>query len=413
MFSNNRLRNKWRFQKYLIVVGSFIVYFILDGVSLSFGIFTREFIEHFEQQHTERVAFITVSLVHSVPLFLSPFICMLIEKFGCRSIALIGSTLLFGSFIITRFLVDSIFKLNVAIGGVASLGLAMIYIPSYLIISYHFDKRRALATGIAVSGSGLGLFLMSPLAEYLISNYGWLDAYFLFGAIASHTFISACTFRPAVENTAAIELNEETSEKRSFFSELKIIYSSKRFMLINLAYFGFSAAIVAPCNFLPNHVKLNDLEDPQSWCVSLIGISNLIGQIVIGILSDMFRPYDWLIFAVCSCMSGVLTICLPFLTNIYSIYVYSLFFGFSMSINYVLQSTLVIESLGIANLTIAFGFLQFTQGVSVLFGTPLLGWIKDYTGNYTITFIVSGVVLIFSGFWLILWPIFKKKTNDK
>lgn len=181
--------------KYIIVAGSFIIYFIADGVSLSFGIFTRELIEHFEQTESEYVAFITASLLQSVPLFLSPIVCYLIETHGCRSIALLGSSLLTASFVLTRFLVTSLWSLNVLIGLMTSTGLAMVYIPAYLIISFHFEKRRALATGIAVSGSGLGLFVLSPLAEFLIDRYGWMDACFIFGAITSHTFISACSFR--------------------------------------------------------------------------------------------------------------------------------------------------------------------------------------------------------------------------
>lgn len=88
-----------------------------------------------------------------------------------------------------------------------SSGLAMCYIPAYLIISFHFTKRRALATGIAVSGSGLGLFIVSPLLEYLILNYGWIETCFIFGAISSHTFISACLFRPADNQVIIISLD--------------------------------------------------------------------------------------------------------------------------------------------------------------------------------------------------------------
>lgn len=32
----------------------------------------------------------------------------------------------------------------------------MVYLPSRVIVSYYFETRRALATGVAVSGSGIG-----------------------------------------------------------------------------------------------------------------------------------------------------------------------------------------------------------------------------------------------------------------
>ena len=89
---------------------------------------------------------------------------------------------------------------------------------------------------------------------------------------------------------------------------------------------------------------------------------------------------------------------------------YSIVFGFMTSANYVLQSSLVIESLGLANLTLAFGCIQLCQAFSTLLGTPLLGWVKDYTQNYNNTFFISGLFMISSGLILMTWPIKVKKV---
>lgn len=71
---NEAIENKIR--KVLIVFGSFIVYFVADGVSLSSGILIRESIKHFQASATQ--SSLTASLLQSVPLFLSPFVCILI-----------------------------------------------------------------------------------------------------------------------------------------------------------------------------------------------------------------------------------------------------------------------------------------------------------------------------------------------
>jgi len=416
--------------KWLIVFGSFLVYFIADGVSLSFGIFTREFIAYFDQDDNQKFAFITTALIQSVPLFLSPLVCLLIERFNCRKIAFLGSTLLFFSFILARYLVNSLVTLNLIIGLMTSCGLAMVYIPAYLIISFHFEKHRALATGIAVSGSGLGLFVMSPLSEYLLSEYGWRDACFLFGAISSHTFISACLFHTNDETSdkEAIEMDRPASNESNhaqekvkndknfdmkfnlFLFEIKRIYREKNFIILNLSYFILSFVVVAPYNFLPSHIKHNKLDDPSSISLSLIGLSTLAGQIFIGFLSDIYRKYNWLIYAVSTIIAGVSTCFVPFMSDIKFVYMYSIVFGFMTSANYVLQSSLVIESLGLANLTLAFGCIQLCQAFSTLLGTPLLGWVKDYTQNYNNTFFISGLFMISSGLILMTWPIKVKKV---
>jgi MCP family monocarboxylic acid transporter-like MFS transporter 12 len=420
--SKNKVRIEFEQEtiyKWLIVLGSFIVYFIADGVSLSFGIFTREFINYFNKTDSQALVFLTPALIQALPLFLSPFVCYLIEKYSCRPIAFVGSTLIVLSFILTRFLVDDIISLNLIMGFMTSCGLAMVYIPAYLIISFYFDKTRALATGIAVSGSGLGLFVLSPLSEYLINLYEWRDTCFLFGAISSHLFISACLFRSIKKRSsngsssdelqAASSNENKLSKLNKFKHEFSKIYSTRTFLIINLSYFILAFAIITPYNFLPIHIESNNLIDPSSLSISLIGISTLIGQIIIGIISDRFRSFNWLIYAVCIILAGLATSFIPFLRDIKLIYVYSVVFGFTTSVNYVLQSSLVIEALGLANLTLGFGCLQLSQGFSTLSGTVLLGWLKDNMNNYDMVFHISGAIIILSGLILILWPLTKEK----
>jgi MFS family permease len=141
--------------KILIIFGSFIIYFIADGTSLSFGIHIREIKKYFQTSTTK--SSVTGSLMQSIPLFLSPFVCVLIERYGCRVIAFCGATVFTTSFILTKFFVTDLLSLYLILGFLASCGLAMCYIPAYLILSFHFDKKRATAIGIAVSGSGVGV----------------------------------------------------------------------------------------------------------------------------------------------------------------------------------------------------------------------------------------------------------------
>jgi hypothetical protein len=47
-------------------------------------------------------------------------------------------------------------------------------------VGYYFEKKRSLATGISVCGSGVGTFLFAPLATYLIEEYGWKGANLVF-----------------------------------------------------------------------------------------------------------------------------------------------------------------------------------------------------------------------------------------
>lgn len=111
---------------YIISVYKEIINFFLN---IKKGIFTRELIAYFNREDSQSFVFLTSGLLQSVPLFLSPFVCILIEKYECRPVAFLGSLILFLSFILTRFFVNSLFTLNIIIGLMTSTGLACVYIP--------------------------------------------------------------------------------------------------------------------------------------------------------------------------------------------------------------------------------------------------------------------------------------------
>lgn len=64
-------------------------------------------------------------------------------------------------------------RLSVYTGGI---GAGLIYVPAVITTGFYFEKWRALATGIAVCGSGIGAFLLAPLSNILVKTFGWRGA---------------------------------------------------------------------------------------------------------------------------------------------------------------------------------------------------------------------------------------------
>ena len=50
------------------------------------------------------------------------------------------------------------------------IGFSCAFLPTLSLLGMWFKKRRGLATGIAVAGSGIGTIAIPPVAEYLSSN---------------------------------------------------------------------------------------------------------------------------------------------------------------------------------------------------------------------------------------------------
>lgn len=73
------------------------------------------------------------------------------------------------------------------------------YLPSLVIVGQYFDKRRALATGIATCGSGIGAFIFAPLSEQLIEEYAWKGAQWIIAAIVLNGIVTGAVYRPLTE----------------------------------------------------------------------------------------------------------------------------------------------------------------------------------------------------------------------
>ena len=79
---------------------------------------------------------------------------------------------------------------------IVGAGLGLLYLPPIVTVGHYFKKKRALATGIAVCGSGIGGFVFAPLSEFLIETYTWKGAMWVISAICLNGVVVAAFLRP-------------------------------------------------------------------------------------------------------------------------------------------------------------------------------------------------------------------------
>ncbi|KAI8779594.1 uncharacterized protein LOC106064073 [Biomphalaria glabrata] len=165
---------------WLVVIASFICNMIVDGVCFSFGIVSPEFQKTFGVNH-EKVGWVGSSLAGCY-LLVGPFVAALCGRYGCRKVTIAGSIItMFGFAVSTQS--SSIEMLIVTYGVIGGIGFGMIYLPSIVCVGYWFEKKRAFATGIVVCGTGIGQFVMPPLARYLLTEYTWEGQNLIFAGI--------------------------------------------------------------------------------------------------------------------------------------------------------------------------------------------------------------------------------------
>lgn len=184
-----RLRT-WSSKQIFIVSAAFLVYVLADGTTFSFGLYVDELINEYSITQSKTVLRVSVlaALMQSVPLLLSPFVCWWTTKFGASLASFIGCMLASIGFFLPYFLqfTKTFWVAAFAYGGLLSVGLAFCYVPAYLTLPFYFEEDRGLATGLAVSGSGVGQVLLAILIKACILKYDWRGASLITGTIKTY-----------------------------------------------------------------------------------------------------------------------------------------------------------------------------------------------------------------------------------
>lgn len=185
----------------MVVLASFSIHIVTDGMTYSFGIFYDEFLDYFNEGkgYTAWIA----SILVGVTLCSGPVSSSLVNRYGCRRVTIAGSILASICLAVSVF-AKSVTMLFLTIGFGTGLGLGLIYLPAIVSVTMYFERLRSLATGIAVCGSGLGTFIFAPLTEFLIKRFGWQGALLVISVIVLGCIVFGAMFRPLVAEPAAI-----------------------------------------------------------------------------------------------------------------------------------------------------------------------------------------------------------------
>lgn len=155
---------------WMVVVASFTANMIVDGLCFGFGILFTEFLEIFGESKF-KTAWIG-SLFVSMPAICGPIASIVTNMYGCKRTTIAGGLIAaVGCFL--SFFANTVDMLCITFGVIAGFGLSLVCVPAVIIVAFYFEKKRAFATGLAVSGSGIGTFVFAPLIELLLEEYTW------------------------------------------------------------------------------------------------------------------------------------------------------------------------------------------------------------------------------------------------
>lgn len=193
---------------WVICFSSFLIHVFGDGMSYSFGIFVEDFADYFDCGRSE-VGTIG-SLMMGVTWCTGPIASMLTNKYGCRIVTIAGAITATIGFIMSVF-APNIYFMYFSFGVVSGIGIGLTYLPAIVAVSFWFEVKRSLATGLAVCGSGIGTMIFSPLTRILLSEYGWKGTVLIVAAIMLNCIACGLLFKPVTEGSGEGSREQEMS----------------------------------------------------------------------------------------------------------------------------------------------------------------------------------------------------------
>ncbi|XP_002005401.2 monocarboxylate transporter 10 [Drosophila mojavensis] len=178
---------------WVVMVASFLCCTVIDGIVFCSAIIQEELMKEF---HVSKfyVTFVS-SLLSGCYLMAGPFVSALANRFGFRPVTIAGA--IFGAICFgLSYFATSVEFLFVVYGILGGIGFCMVYIPAVVIIGFYFEKWRALATGVALCGSGVGTFVFAPLTDLLLEKTGWRMTLAIQGVMILSCAIFGLAFRP-------------------------------------------------------------------------------------------------------------------------------------------------------------------------------------------------------------------------
>ncbi|ELU08617.1 hypothetical protein CAPTEDRAFT_220701 [Capitella teleta] len=381
---------------------------VVGGAAKSFGILFVEIVEKFGSS-SAATSWIS-SLNQCLALTLSPLASTLATLYGTRRVVFIAGFLISTGFILSIFAV-SLEYYYFSYGLFVGIGSSLAYSPTVILVGLYFDKRRSLANGLTVAGSGVGGFVFPPIMHWMLQYFGLQGTLLILAGLMLNICVCGVLLRPLSFYSPKLKADKDLENATSCITTLKnhkfdwSLLCVPQFLIYGLSLFFCFCGYPNLFIMLPPHCKNIGFSKAQAaFSVSVIGIFDLIGRVFFGWFSDLNLVSKRVVFISSMAISGVACMLLPLMTSYISICITCGIVGLFAGCFVALIAPILADNLGPHRLPSAFGLAMMFQGISFLFSPPLIGLLEDVTGTWTPSFIVSGACILIGALIPLLQP---------
>jgi MFS family permease len=389
------------FYGWVIVLVSFLTMVLVVGTRFSFGVFYSSMLTEMGWSRAATAGIFSVSML--VYAAVASGVGAAFDRWGPRRMFPVAAVLLGVGFFLCSGMTtlwQFYFYYGVLVGtGFTALG----FIPHVALMARWFDRRRGLATSLALAGTGVGSFLLAPWSEWLIAQYGWRQSYVVYAALIPGVLIPLILLvqrsRPedmglhpdGVLTSASAERQIPRRPGAAVDTPYTVALTTRGFW----ALFGVIFAIACTVMLLTVHQNqyLVDIGFSPAFAAWMLGLSGLLrssGSILWGALSD--RLTRELSFTLSTLLGVVGLLCLlsaQTSPDVWRVVVSVLLMGLGYGGSSVIYSTAAADLFQGRHFGKILGLMEIGFGLGASLGSAMAGVVFDYFQTYRPAFYLT------------------------
>ena len=398
MFLSSGLKDKL-YYGWVVVFAFWVIGIALYGVHFSFGVFFKSIESEFNLTRAATSAILSVNMILAgIWSFLAGWA---LDRYGPRIVLLIMG-LFTGLSLLLTSQTSALWQLFITYSLLLAMGTGAVYVVPMSAVSRWFDKKRALALGVASSGVGLGTLVMAPFATYLITNFDWRTAYIVIGLIAWLIIVplsrllkrdpSEIGALPDGVKSDSAEIQNYQGDVRSASLSLWQALQTRSFWLVMITWFLYASNIfLVMTHLVPHATDIGFSAVEAATILSLIGAAAIVGRVLMGIVADRIGRKVTII--TCVLLQAGAMVWLIWAQDLWMLYLFALVYGFAFGGMSPATAALLGDTFGVGRLGSILGILEIGFGIGAATGPLVGGLIFDANQSYFIAFLLGAVAM--------------------
>ncbi|MFZ5643018.1 MAG: L-lactate MFS transporter [Bacillota bacterium] len=323
-----------------------------------------------------------------------------LDKAGPRVIATIGGVLA-GTGMVVAGLTQSVTGITIGFGLIVGAAIGFGYsAPTPAAVKWFQPHKKGHIAGLVVAGFGLASVYIAPLTNYMMKNFG-ISKSFIYEGIFFFAVIVVLSQLLAYPPKGYVPYGGPPPQTKTGASTASNIDYSPKEMLATpqfwLLWIMFCFAASAGLMIIGHLAKISQIQGGINWgfiLVAVLAVANAGGRVLAGWLSDKLGRTNTMLIVFCLQAANMFmfvnysTAPLLLLGSVLTGLAYGSLLSLFPSVTY--------DYFGLKNAGVNYGLVFSAWGAAALIGPIIAGMAVDSTGSYSISYTMSGILLLVS-----------------